>query len=343
MRIAVTGVGGGVGQSILKALTITSLPVELYPVDIQPLSAGLYRGVEGSVLPAPEIPGALTRWAEWITAKKIAALFPGSDHDLISFAQIRDSWNSTGVCQVLVSDLDLVHACRDKAETCRRLRAAGLPAPESAWDLSLQDALAWAKDRGFPVVVKPRDGFASRHLHIVPNEEEFRFFYPRVPNPIVQEYLSMNGTAEEYTCAVFVDRDGVPIGTFMARRDLLGGTTYRAEVGFWPDINELLLAIGKALKPRGPMNVQLRRTARGPVPFELNIRCSGTAAIRAHFGYNEPEMMLRNYVLREDLAAPQPRHGYVFRYWNEVFVEGVSRDDLLRNPGGPQGIVRAWP
>ena len=48
----------------------------------------------------------------------------------------------------------------------------------------------------------------------------------------------------------------------------------------WPEIESLLVDIGAALRPRGPLNVQLRMTERGPVPFELNIRCSGTAAMQ---------------------------------------------------------------
>jgi carbamoyl-phosphate synthase large subunit len=342
MNVAVTGVGGGVGQSILKALSIATLPLKVFPIDIQPLSAGLYRG-DGVVLPAPEKPGALDCWTDWLKSKRIDVLFPGSDHDLLPLAAVRESWFKAGVCQVLVSNLDLVQTCRDKAKTCRRLQAAGIASPKSVWDISSQDGLTWATANGFPVVIKPRDGFASRDLYIARDEEEFRFFFPRVPNPIIQEYLSLDGSAEEFTCAVFVDRDGRPIGTFMARRDLSAGTTYRAEVGFWPDIHELLLAIGTALKPRGPLNVQLRRTANGPVPFELNIRCSGTAAIRAHFGYNEPEMFLRHYVLGEQIQPAKSRHGYAFRYWNEVFVEGANREQMLAGPAGLQGTIRAWP
>jgi carbamoyl-phosphate synthase large subunit len=343
IKVAVTGVGGGVGQSIMKALSIASLPVEVYAVDVQPLSAGLYRGVEGALLPRLEETGSAQKWEGWLQAKGVAALIPGSDHDLLPLAALRDDWEARRICQALVSDLSLVRTCRDKAVTIQRLEREGVPVPKSAWDLTLDEALSWARSNGYPVVVKPRDGSASRNLHIVQDEEEMRFYYARTPKPLLQEWLNLAGKAEEFTCAVFVDRDGAPIGTFMARRDLCAGTTYRAEVGFWPEIDELLLAIGRALRPRGPLNVQLRLTNRGPVPFELNIRCSGTASIRAYFGYNEPEMLLRHYVLGEALTAPKPRHGYALRYWNEVFLEDMNRDRLLVGPEGLKGKILAWP
>jgi carbamoyl-phosphate synthase large subunit len=177
----------------------------------------------------------------------------------------------------------------------------------------------------------------------VNDDEEMNFYFPRTPNPILQEFLKLNNKEEEYTCAVFVDRDGFPVGTFMARRELTAGATYRAEVNYWPEIHELLLNIGSILQPRGPLNVQLRLTERGPVPFELNIRCSGTTAIRSYFGYNEPEMLLRNYVMGDRLAPPERRTGYVFRYWNEVFLKGIDQESLIDNPVRLKGRVLAWP
>lgn len=343
MRVAVTGVGGGVGQSIMKALSLASQPIDIYPIDIQPLSAGLFRGVKGTVLPRIEDPSGLEKWETWLTAQSIDALIPGSDHDLLPLAAIREEWLARNICKALVSDLSLVQTCRDKAQTYQVLENAGIPVPKSAWDLSESDAIMWAKDNGYPVILKPRDGFASRHLHLVQDEDELCFFLHRTPNPILQEYLQHDGQVDEFTCAVFVDNNGRPTGTFMARRDLSSGATYRAEVNFWPEIHDLLVTIGTTLRPRGPLNVQLRLTERGPVPFELNIRCSGTTAIRAYFGYNEPEMLLRHYVLGEPLTRPQPRIGYAFRYWNEIFLEGVNQEQLREGPYNLTGSILAWP
>ena len=343
MKVAVTGVGGGVGQSIMKALTISSLDIEIIAVDVQPLSAGLFRAAEAVVLPKPETAGGLEEWAHFMKDRQVDALIPGSDHELLALASVREEWNSLGVCQVLVSDLDLVNSCRDKALTGQLLECRGIPTPKSCWDVSLDGAVSWASSNGYPVMIKPRDGFGSRNVHVAEDEEELSFYFRRTPNPMLQEYLSLDGEVDEFTCSVFVDSEGNPIGTFMARRDLSGGATYRAEVNFWPDIHELLMEIGSALRPRGVLNVQLRQTKRGPIPFELNIRCSGTSAIRAHFGYNEPDMLLRHYVLGEKLAPPETRVGYALRYWNEVFLEDVSLEDLRQGPNGRQGTILSWP
>ena len=149
----------------------------------------------------------------------------------------------------------------------------------------------------------------------------------QVPNqssiPILAQALS--------TCRKFLD---------LTKKEIRASDEYRITEFLQTEIHELLEAVGSALKPRGLLNVQLRQTERGPVPFELNIRCSGTTAIRAYFGYNEPEMMLRHYVLGEQIESPQIRNGYAYRYWNEVFLEGPPEQGP---PDDRNGEILAWP
>jgi carbamoyl-phosphate synthase large subunit len=66
--------------------------------------------------------------------------------------------------------------------------------------------------------------------------------------------------------------------------------------------------------------------------FEINPRFSSTTVIRAHFGFNEPEMCLRELVLGEQLRTPVTRQGFALRYWDEVYLEHADV------PGG--GSVR---
>ena len=83
MKVAISGVGGGVGQSILKALTLSSLPVDVLALDVQPYSAGLYLAEDTEVVPKPESPGGLAHWEIVLRDREIDALIPGSDHDLV--------------------------------------------------------------------------------------------------------------------------------------------------------------------------------------------------------------------------------------------------------------------
>ncbi len=343
MKIAVTGAGGGVGQSICKALSISSLATEIFTVDVHPFAAALYRGKEGLVLPKSEEQGSLEIWRREFQKRGIEVVFPGSDYDVLSLSAVRDEWAADGGPRILCSDPKLVRECRDKGLTYELLTRNGIDAPKCIWDKPVPETLEWAAAQGYPVVIKPRDGSASRNVVVAKDAEELAFYLPRTPKPIVQEYLNNEGRSEEFTCAVFVDSSGDVTGTFMVRRTLSGGTTFRAEVGYWPELQPLLENIGKRLRPQGPINVQLRMTERGPVPFELNIRCSGTTGIRAYYGYNEPEMWIRNYILGEKVSQPERRKGIALRYWNEVFVPGVGAEDLTDNTIRMRGEILPWP
>ena len=90
----------------------------------------------------------------------------------------------------------------------------------------------------------------------------------------------------------------------------------------------------------GSLNIQLMRGECGPVPFELNARFSGTTAVRAHFGFNEPAMALRSLYFCEDVANPTIRTGVCLRYNEEVFLDNVTASDL--EPGLCEGMVRKW-
>lgn len=81
-------------------------------------------------------------------------------------------------------------------------------------------------------------------------------------------------------------------------------------------------------------------TERGPVPFEFNARFSGTTPIRAHYGFNEPEMTLRSYRLGEKIEPPRIGRGVVLRYIEEVFLDNASADAL--GEPLPRGVVHHW-
>ncbi|UCG54268.1 MAG: ATP-grasp domain-containing protein, partial [Dehalococcoidia bacterium] len=246
-------------------------------------------------------------WINYIREKQFDAIIPGSDYDLIPLAGAKP-WLKAEDVNVLVSDLDLVQACYDKSLTTKLLRENNLPYPQF-------QAL------NYPHIVKPKHGSGSVGMRIVRNSEDKRIAFNELgDNYFQQEYLG----GPEYTCSVFCDKDGEVIQTFMLERDLWYGVTKYAKVCFIREVDELLRNIGAKLRPTGPLNVQLRMTERGPIPFELNCRCSGTTAIRAYYGYNEPDMMIRHFVLGRDITCDPKRAGEAYRYWNEYF-EGERR------------------
>src|SRR5207249_4472836 len=117
-------------------------------------------------------------------------------------------------------------------------------------------------------------------------------------------------------------RNGRQPGAISYRRgQLIAGDTYKACVGPNDGAEAQAMAVAKALGSEGPCNVQLRMTERGPVTFEINPRFSGGVSMRAHFGYNEVEMAIRDLVRDEPVPPPRVGSGLALRFWEEMYLD----------------------
>ena len=341
-RILVTGAGSGVGQGIIKSLQSSSLEPTVISADITPFNAALYRTKEAFLIPRVEEFEALERLVELILKNKIDIVMIGSEFDLNFFAANKERIEKETKALVVVSPQKTVEIADDKWLTSQFLKEADLPYPQSVCPHTLEEAINAAKDFEFPFVLKTRRGTSNRHVHIIENEESLRRHYPTVPMPMLQEMLNKPSSklSSEYTCSVFKTKESKLMGPFTARRTLRHGNSWVIEVDHFRDIYPLLLKIGESLSIMGSLNVQLMKSSRGYVPFEFNSRFSGTTAVRTHFGFNEPEMAVRNYFFHENLQNPSIRKGMCFRYLEEIFLEGVNENQLEQ--AFSKGDVRPW-
>jgi len=331
-----------VGQGIVKALRISDLPLQVISSDIAPANSALYRADEAMLLPKVEDAGALSVISDKLRKNNIQVVMIGSEFDLSFFSHHRAEIERASGAKIIVSPPEVVEIANDKWLSSEFLRKHNLPHAKSCLPESCEDAVAKAREWGFPLVLKTRRGTSSRHVHIVKDEAELIALFGSVPTPMLQEMIATPSAEleNEYTCSVFRCADGTILGPFTARRTLRGGSSWHVEVGRFEELHPLLLGLGENLPSMGTLNVQLMMGKSGPVPFEFNARFSGTTAVRAYFGFNEPEMAIRNFFLGEKIAQPVVRSGIAFRYLEEVFLDGVSAKEL-REPF-PKGRVLPW-
>lgn len=341
-RVLVTGAGSGVGQGVLKALRLSRLNPVLIAADVGPLNAALYRADEALLIPKVENEPTPATIMGLLKAANIDVVMVGSEFDLMFFARHRAAIEKGSGATVVVSPADTVEIADDKFATAEFLKAAGLPYAESFVPDGLEQARAQAARWKYPVLLKPRRGTSSRHVHVLRSDAELVARFAEVPGAFLQRLIGMPSASleNEYTCSVFKTKDGRLIGPFTARRTLRSGHSWVVEVAPFKRLHPLLLEIGRRLPAMGSVNVQLMVGEDGPVPFEFNARFSGTTAVRAHFGFNEPDMALRHFHLGEELSEPEIRAGMAFRYAEEVFIEGAAADDL-KEPY-PKGVVNRW-
>tara|TARA_B100001964_G_scaffold181769_1_gene201046 strand:- start:89 stop:1132 length:1044 start_codon:yes stop_codon:yes gene_type:complete len=331
IKILVTGVGGGVGQSIMKALRISKLPIKIVAADINPLNAGLYRSDKAIIVPKVESKNALSWYIENLNKYKIDIVMLGSEYDLLFFSKNKEIIESNTNCKICVSNVETVKISEDKFLTQEFLKKNQIPYLKTFIPRDITHAVTLTKKLGLPVFLKGRFGTSSRNVHLIKKLSDIKNLFKYVSKPIIQEYAgfySENGLNHEYTCSFFTTKNKKIVGPFVAKRKLLHGTSWIAEVRNFPKIKPIVKKIAHCLQNTGSMNIQLRLGPKGPVPFEFNARFSGTTSIRAHFGFNEPEMYIESYVLKKKIKQPKIKKGISMRYVEEIFLENKNYINL---------------
>jgi len=316
-NILVTGVGGGVGQSVLKALE--GGRYQVVAVDSEELAVGLHAAPKAYKGCYANDPLFVDRLLEICKKEACGLIFVGHDVELMPLAANADRFKACGITPV-VSSLAVIRMCDDKLATNEFLRAQGFAVPET-WRLSEVGAYS------SPVVLKPQKGGArSKNTYVARSEKAFDVYRQLVDpdNCIVQEYIE----GDEYTCGS-VTLDEQCVGVIVMRRILRDGDTYKAFVERNPKLESEVRSIVSALKPFGACNVQLRVRNGTPYVFEINARCSGTTAARALAGFNEP-MMIAGYLLDQQQPSFDIREISVLRYWKELVVENERVEQLRR-------------
>jgi carbamoyl-phosphate synthase large subunit len=324
IKIAVSGVGGGVGQSIIKALSKTSYSI--IGLDGEILAAGAYCVSKSYQIPYAKNKDFIPRLLEICKKEKCRLLFPGLDAELPFFAANIKKFEAIGT-RVVISSPNVVEISDNKLLTYSILKKAGILVPLT---VDLREYIKNKKKSfsGFPIILKPKKGGArSKNVIKIISQDHLQAFLHMndCKNYIVQEYIE----GDEYTCGT-VTLSGKHIGTIIMRRILRDGDTYKAFVEKNTAIDKEISKVIELIKPVGALNVQLRLKDGNPYIFELNARCSGTTAARAMAGFNEPKIIADYFLLQK-----QPKYKIkqisILRYWKEMAVENDKIESFKNN------------
>lgn len=335
VRILVTGVGGNVGQGILKALAHSRLASWVVGTDANPLSMGLYAVDRGYVVPiASDTEHFVEEFTEIIRKENVQLVFVGPDQEVVNLAYLRERIEAETGAVVLVAAPEIVEQCHDKWLTILLFERLGLDHPATVLCNDKPGLAALVETSGFPLITKPRKGFASKGVRAVSDIKGLSEAARELgADGVAQAYLGSDD--EEYTGVILARAPGDVATSFVMRRELLQGTSYRVEPVFNDRLNEVVAEWGRRLNIVGPANFQFRLDNNIPTCFEVNPRFSGTVGMRYLFGYNDVAMAVRYFALGEQIEQPDLRHGTVMRYWNEYFLPDKSWDDIKTHP--PRG------
>lgn len=318
-KIAITGVGGGVGQSLLKSFYDTDY--EIVALDGEFLATGLYTAPSSYIIPFANKPNYISSLLEICKKEKISLLFPGLDSELAHLAQNVDKFKAIGTT-VVVSSPNVIEISDDKQKMYDYLNTLGISIPFTTplKELKLNEVK-------FPIIIKQMVGGArSKNVFLVKNANEFDELNAKISreieNFIAQEYIE----GDEYTCGT-VNLNNSCKGVIVMRRILRDGDTYKCFTEENPIIEKAVRKVVEVIKPFGACNIQLRMKDNKPYIFEINARCSGTTASRTLCGFNEPKM-IADYILKGIEPEFVIKQLSILRYWKEIVVENNMIESL---------------
>lgn len=330
-RVLVTAAGSIVAQGIIKSLKLAD-SYTIVAADMSPLAAGLYRCDGGVLIPAASSPDYIDSIIKVCNDNDIQAVFCGSDDELLVLAGAKDAIESKSGAQLLTGSLDALATARDKWATYEFCRANGLPCAPSSLPEGRDE---FAKEFGFPLVVKPREGYGSLHFYVAKNKEEMDSAISTIEkagwHPLVQKYIA----GDEFTTGVTIDRKcSYAMSSISIRKTIKHGQTYKAFIDDYYGVRRSAEEVALKLGACGPVNVQARMEGDSPVVFEINPRFSATCPMRAAAGVNEPDIVFRNAVRGEEVKIDSYNRLVCMRYWNEVYVpyaiyEKASQDGKI--------------
>ena len=316
-RVLVTAAGSIVAQGIIKSLKLANR-YTIIAADMSPLAAGLYRCDTGILVPAVSSPDYIESIIRACNDNDVQAVFCGSDDELLALAGAKDVIESRTGAKLLTGSLKSLAVARDKWATYEFCMANGLACAPS----SLPEGRdKFAREFGFPLVVKPREGYGSLHFYIANNKEEIESAISAIEKagwrPLVQKYLA----GDEFTTGVTIDRScRYAMSSISIRKTIKHGQTYKAFIDDYRAVRRSAEDVALKLGAAGPINVQARLEGDSPVAFEINPRFSATCPMRAAAGVNEPDVVFRNTVLGEEVKIDGYERLVCMRYWNEVYV-----------------------
>jgi len=342
INVMVTGAGSGVGQSIIKALKISKLNLNIISADINELNAALYRTKKSLLIPKIEKKNSLKLIIKILKINKIDILFIGSEIEIDFFSKHRNFIYNRAGTLVSVTNLNVVKISNDKFQSVEFFKNNKIKYPKSFIVNSKNNLNSLYSKMKKPFILKSRFGTSARSVYLIKDKKDFISKTSLVDKPMVQEYLGKKNIFfdEEFTCSVFTGKNKNLVGPFMAQRILKNGTSWVTKTYKNKNLKDLILKISRKINNEGTINVQFKKYKGNFIPFEINSRFSGTTCIRAAMGFNEPELYIKSFYLNKNILNKKISEGIVFRYIEEIFIK-TNNEKKLKNFFS-KGHIKKW-
>jgi len=262
--------------------------------DVNPLAPALYSADRYALVPRIDDAGYVPALRALVEQHDVRLVVPLTDLDQVTLAESREQLGTL----VLLPDAETVERLGDKYLAHLLFEERGIASPPTWLPNTVPD------DAPFPLLVKARHGFGSRHIYRAEDRAQLGFFLGYTPmDSIVQACLG----GEEFSIDVFCDLDGrclnaIPRTMIESKGgESIKGMTIRDE-----RLIELARDVAEKLRLVGPANIQCFREEDGShFITDINPRFGGGFPLPLAAGGRYPELALA--LARGE--RPEPRLG----------------------------------
>lgn len=312
--VLVTGIGGNVGQGIVRNIKHFNYSIRVVGCDIASFSPGNHLCDKTYQVPYSYEKDYIQTIASIVKKEKIDLIIPSTDYEVYYLALNKQK---TGTL-VLASDAEIAKSFLDKYLTYQLFSKNRIPFAKSwlpnEYDGSCEN-----------IIAKPREGRGSRGILVNPEN----------PESLDKDYMIQAlHSGVEITTAVYVSKKAKVHGVFSLQRKLENGASVQTKVN--NNFDDQFLEMAKQIVAlggvRGSFNIQSIVDKDGEIhPFEINGRISGTNSIRHNFGFQDVVYALEEYLYGQEPTKPNPRNGIATRILLDVIYTHETDPDKLNN------------
>jgi hypothetical protein len=311
LRLLVLSVGTQVGQNVLTTLAGRREGLELIATTSVAHEPSLFDYDAVYVVPPTAAePDAFERaLLDIMMRERIDLVIPCRDDDVLFLAGLRDRRPDLAP-RLLCGSQQAARTIGDKWLSAQFSARHGLPFAPSIAGGSDEELAAFSREHGFPLVAKPRRGYASQEVYLICNGDQLRRTLAR-EGWIVQKFLGDPQTVADFSATM--EASGIPLyHSFQGLKHSIqaliapdGSVAHvictrnasRMRRSKWVDadadpasaeIGDRCARAFSAAGWRGPLNVQCQRSPEGPLLIhEFNGRFTGATVDRWLLGFDE--------------------------------------------------------
>ena len=250
--------------------------------DADPLAPALYHADHHALVPRVDSPAYLPTLAALVDEHDVRLIVPLTDLDQVLLAQSREL---LAPALALVPDAAVCETMGDKYRAHLFFEEHGIPTPRSWLPGEVPD------DARYPLLVKVREGFGSRHIYRARDAAELEFF---LGYTTVESFVQECCRGEEFSVDVLCDLDGrclnaIPRTMIQSK----GGESIKGASILDSELIEHARHVAERVGIVGPANVQCFREPDGSLPVtDVNPRFGGAFPLPLAAGSRYPELAL---------------------------------------------------